>query len=240
MGIGTRALNVLRPVWTSKIRGMKQLNQATSVRPLSPDQVIRVDESVNGEVAKLDCGPVVFNLCERAGAMPEMYVVVEGTIEVRAIRNGTNSLQTMSFATKVGYFRMKRKRLVHVYGVHYDLDEVSDSHPVFHAQLRPMKEFYQTVKEQFNLEAELDDCVTPILRNVRTPIAQMDFFSVCTQLCADHLVTSNPAGSNSKAVATLAAIKNACSSLQGAAHRFTHLSDSATANCYRSRHWYRN
>ena len=156
---------------------MQQLNQAAMVRPRNPDGVIRLDKCVTGDIVKVDCGPAVFKLCERADGLPEMYVVVSGSIRIRESSQSAGRLQTMWFGTKVGYFRWKRGRLVHVYGVHYDMDERGDGHPVFHGQLGPAKEFASAIEDQFRLGGEVVDCVGPVLRNVRTPTAQMDFFS---------------------------------------------------------------
>ena len=238
MGVKTQALNSLRSAWTKKIQGMKKMNQGTRVRPRAPQQVIRVDQQVTGAIAKLDCGAAVFKLSERPNAGPEMYVVVQGSICVRE-SDLSGGLQTMWFGTRVGYFRSKRDRLEHVYGVHYDMDERGDGHPVFHAQLGPAREeFASAIQKQFLLNAELDDHVQPMLRNVRTPTAQMDFFSVCTQLCADHLMSGNPTDNHPDVIAAFAGVRSACDFLQGAAHRMTYLNDGRAPGCYRSYHWY--
>ena len=220
------------------MHGMKQLNQGMGVRPWSPHAVIRLDDHVTGGIVKVNCGPVVFNLCERAGGMPEMYVVVKGSICIRGTGLNGDRLQTMRFGTKVGYFRRKRNRLVHVYGVHYDLDERGDGHPVFHGQLGPAEDFASVVQDQFRFDGELVDCVGPLLRNVRTPTAQMDFFSVCTQLCADHLMGVNATGTPAQVTAAFDGVRSACGFLQGAACRLSYLNAGTAPGCYRSSHWY--
>lgn len=238
MGVKSRALNSLRSAWRNKIHGMKKMNQGTRVRPDDPQQVIRVDEQVTGGIAKLDCGAAVFKLSERANAPPEMYVVVQGAICVRESGLSRSSLQTMWFGTRVGYFRYKRNRLEHVYGVHYDMDERGGGHPIFHAQLGPAKEFASVIQKQFHLDAELVDRMGPMLRNVRTPTAQMDFFSVCTQLCADHLMSGNPTDNHREVIAAFNGVRSACDFLQGAAHGMAYLNDGKAPGCYRSYHWY--
>ena len=51
----------------------------------------------------------------------------------------------------MGYFRLKGDRLEHVYGVHYDMDERRDGHPVFHAQLgRAREEFASVIRNEFH------------------------------------------------------------------------------------------
>ena len=241
MGVRSRALKSLRSAWTTKIRGMQQMNQATVVRPLASQQVVQVDEQVTGGVVKLDCGPAVFKMCERADRIPEMYVVVQGSICIEESTRRDGPLETMWFETKVGYFRWKRNRLEHVYGVHYDMDERGDGHPVFHAQLGPAREFAATIRDQFHVHAEVVDRVGPMLRNVRTPTAQMDFFSVCTQLCADHLMSVSPTGSpplDPQVSAAFDGVRSACDVLQGAAHRLSYLNGGSAPTCYRSSHWY--
>ena len=238
MGVRTKALNLLNAAWSTKTRGMKKMNQATAVRPDSPHQVIRVVEELKG-IVKFDFGPVVFNLCERKDDRnPNMYVVVKGSICVAENNESCQPLQTMSFKTQVGYFRRKDDQLEHVYGVHYDMDERGCGHPVFHAQLGPETEFASEIKEQFHFEACVVDCVNPMLRNVRTPTAQMDFFSVWTQLCADHLMSVDETGSDPQVTEGFKDVRSACKVLQGAAHRLTYLKDGKAPKCYRSYHWY--
>ena len=191
MGIEAQALRRLWLAWDTKIHGMKQINQSSRVLPLTAQEVINVDgndQDGTDETVKVDCGPVVFKLCERANGFPDMYVVVEGWIRMES-GDGHVPLRTMNFATRVGYFRLRGRQLVHVYGVHYDMDKGGQGHPVFHAQLGTMAKFVTEVEQRFRLNSEVgDDHVKCVLRNVRTPTAQMDFFSVLTQLCADHLM----------------------------------------------------
>ena len=47
-----------------------------------------VDEDDQGgteETVKVDCGPVVFKLCERANQLPDLYVVVDGWIRMVSV-----------------------------------------------------------------------------------------------------------------------------------------------------------
>ena len=197
-----------------------------------------MDESAPRDIAKLDCGPVVFDLWERAYSNNVIFVVVEGSICVQEGSRGNGSLETMGFGTKVGYFRFKHDRLEHVYGVHYDMDERGEGHPVFHAQLGPAKNMASAIHDQFHLDTKLCDHVGPILRNVRTPTAQMDFFSVFTQLCADHLMSIGQTDSDPQVAVAFDRVRSACRFLQGAAHRLTYLNSGIAPNCYRSSHWY--
>lgn len=238
MGVKTQALKELHLAWAKKIQAMKTMNQAISVHPIAPEQVFRPAEQSSEEMVKVDCGPAVFNLCERAGDLPTMYVVVEGSISLEESGRTDTPLRTTGFGTKVGYFRSRRNRLEHVYGVHYDMDEGGDGHPVFHSQLGPMEEFGATVCEHYRLNAEIVDHVGKMLRNVRTPSAQMDFFSVFTQLCADHLIGMNRGGADPQVVNAFGRVRSACNFLQGAAHRFAFLGAGNARECYRSSRWY--
>ena len=222
---------------------MKKMDQSSEIRPSTFDQVIHVDETVTNGVVKFDCGPAVFKLCEKANGKRNMYVVVEGSICVQKSAAAKGSFETMGFRTKVGYFRHKGDRLEHVYGAHYDMDERGVGHPVFHAQLSPMMDLATAIQDQFILneevvDVEVVDHVGTMLRNVRTPSAQMDFFSVFTQLCADHLMSANPAGSHPQVTEAFDCVRKACDSLLGAAHRLVYLNDGKAPMCYRSSHWY--
>ena len=218
---------------------MQQLNQAAMVRPRNPDGVIRLDKCVTGDIVKVDCGPAVFKLCERADGLPEMYVVVSGSIRIRESSQSAGRLQTMWFGTKVGYFRWKRGRLVpcvrralrHGRAGAMAIRSFTDS-------WARQRSSASAIEDQFRLGGEVVDCVGPVLRNVRTPTAQMDFFSVCTQLCADHLMAVSPAGNPPQVTAAFDGVRSACGFLQGAAHRLSYLSAGAAPNCYRSSHWY--
>ena len=238
MGVKTHALKELHTAWTNKIQAMRTMDQATSVHPLAPQQVFRPAEQICEETVKVNCGPAVIKLCERAGGLPNLYVVVEGSICLQKSGRADTPLRTIGFGTRVGYFRSKRNRLEHVYGVHYDMDERGDGHPVFHSQLGPMEEFASAVCKHYRLNVEVVDHVGKMLRNVRIPTAQMDFFSVLTQLCADHLMGLNESGAQSQLAKAFGHVRSACNFMQGAAHKFTYLSTENAGECYRSSRWY--
>lgn len=239
MGIQSKALNSLRLAWRTKIREMHKMDQAARVQPENPYQVIRMNEELTDGSVRLDCGPAVFKLRERAGrGNRRIYVVVQGSICVQEKSGPGGMLQTMCFGTKVGYFRSKGDRLDHVYGVHYDMDTRGNGHPVFHGQLGPAEEFAEAVQDRFRVGGNLNNHVEHILRNVRTPTAQMDFFSVVTQLCADHLMEINPAGADRRVTEAFEGVRQACTCLQGAGHRLSRLNSDIASKCYRSSHWY--
>ena len=240
MAVAVGALRRLKQAWENKIWGMQQINQSSKVRPHAAQDVFSVDEDDQGgteETVKVDCGPVVFKLCERANQLPDLYVVVDGWIRMEESDDQDVPLRTRNFATRVGYFRSRGQRLVHVYGVHYDMDEGGRGHPVFHAQLRPMTDFVAEVEQRFRLGAEMDNPVQALLRTVRTPTAQMDFLSVLTQLCADHLMDQHSGGLAPVAQA-FGRVRSAGSFLRGAAHQLPYLNRGGATQCYRSSHWY--
>ena len=236
MGLKSQALRRLGMAWTNNVQQMQRMHQATDVRPRAPDQVFSAKDGADGTL-RVDCGPAVFRLSEKAGGPPNIFVGVEGWISVRESGRRDVPLCTTDFGTRVAYFRSKGDGLAHVYGVHYDMDESGAGHPVFHSQFRTMTELYDPVREQFGVRGGVEDYVGEVLRNVRTPTAQMDFFSVFTQLCADHLMRAKqPKGQVSGAFGR---IRSACDFMVGAAHWFSGLNSPSAAECYRSRHWYR-
>ena len=126
----------------------------------------------------------------------------------------------------------------HTYGVHYDMDDRGHGHPVFHAQIRPMQEFVEEVRKQFNLRAKADGLNGAWLRNVWTPTAQMDFMSVPTQLCADHLLDGNRVHITDQVLNAFGDVRSACNFLLGTAHGLSYLNSGRAPQCYRSTHWY--
>ena len=241
MPVEVQALRRLHAAWLAKVRGMTEINQVSRVLPNAPGEVFEVDRADTGgteDTVKVDCGPVVINLCERAGGQPDLYVGVEGWIRMEASDDAQAPLQTVGFGTRVGYFRRRSARVEHVYGVHYDMDAGSDGHPVFHGQVGPMERFIATLRSRCHLDAEVDNVVGRLLRNVRTPTAQMDFMSVLTQLCADHLVGSSEGNGAAEVKASFEDVRSACDFLLGAGHMLPRLNAGRAPRCYRSSHWY--
>jgi hypothetical protein len=185
----------------------------------------------------IEVKPVVFNLPERANGSPNLFVVVEGRIsfDESAIQND-KSLRTMGFNTRAAYFRKKADELEHVYGAHYDFAPDEIGHPAFHAQMRSYLGHNQWVVKYFEMtECTSNDRVDRLLRNVRLPTAQMDFFSFVLQLCADHLLSKD---SGEEERAAFGSLKTASASIRGAAFRVPRLANPATQECLRANHWY--
>ena len=244
MGVEAKALPRLRRAWDEKIHGMTQMNQSSEIQPRSSRCVLTRDyDDIAGtdKTVKIDCGPVALNLCERASGRPgrRIYVVVKGWIRLEENDDRNTPLRTKGFGTEVGYFRLRDRQLVHVYGVHYDMDPCAYGHPIFHAQVGSMIKLATEIEQRFCRGATVCDRVKPLLRTVRTPTAQMDFLSVLTQLCADHLMSETQGGEKSNQTASaFGRVRSASSLLLGAAYRFKSLKEGTAPRCYRSSHWY--
>ena len=237
MGANAQTLRLLRQAWTEKVYAMRRMDQGTSVKPSDPNEVFQISQSKAPEEVHVECGPAVFKLCEKAGETSKnMYVVVQGWIRAKKSSEKNGKIQTSSFSTTVGYFRLKKNQLEHVYGVHYDMDGDDNGHPIFHSQFRPAKDLAEQICIQYRVNVNVvDDHAKCMLRNVRVPTAQMDFFSVFTQLCADHLISNN---ANTGAVTTFHRLRLSCHRLQGVAHRLSYLTCKEARECLRSSHWY--
>jgi hypothetical protein len=189
---------------------------------------------------KFIINPFIVNIPERVSKPDlDLYIGISGWLSFEANDAHIIPYLTKSFGTKVGYFRRRIVEsgpiLEHVYGAHYDLDEVSPGHPAFHGQISSQLAF----KEQLDLhhpgQPSPSDLVAPILKNVRTPSAQMDVFSVLTQICADHLIYQE---SSKEVLEAFEDLREASRFFVGAAHRLDYLRLDPAPSCYRSSHWY--
>lgn len=231
-----RVLQRVEQAWGQVTHGMQQMYQQSSVRPASFHEIFRLDGTAPDDEVKLLVGPMVFNLPERAnGSAANLFIVVEGWLSFEGPDFKATPLKTKGFGTEIGYFRRKAGRLEHIYGAHYDMDEKGTGHPVFHAQISPKHEFGARVNDQFRLNAEVINQMGIILGTVRTPSAQMDVFSVLTQICADHLIWEKSAD---EVRGAFKALRGAGTFLVGAAHRLDYLNTPPANTCYRSIHWY--
>jgi len=231
-----RVQNRVNTAWGKAVYGMQQMEQAAVVRPTDAYEIFRVDADAPDEVVKLNVGPIVFNVPERANrGRSDLYIVVEGWLVFEGDFSQNAPLKTQNYGTNIGYFKQKGTDLEHVYGAHYDMDEGRFGHPVFHAQIGAQLDMSQAVRDRFHLDLNVVPKMGSILGNVRTPSAQMDVFAVMIQICADHLVGQNSANEVRTAFTEL---RSASDFLVGAAHRLAYLNQPLPANCYQSRHWY--
>jgi hypothetical protein len=226
----------LGEIWIKVRAAMQRMAAASDIRPADLSGVFHAVEGAAGH-PKFQVGPLVFSIPERpSNGTPNLYIVLRGWIIFAPARGGDERSTTWEFGTEVGYFRMKDDRLVHVYGAHYDMDETLTGHPVFHAHISSQANLASAIDEEFHLPFESDnDQLVHLLRNVRTPTAQMDIFSVITQIGADHLV-SDASGEEVKQAFLL--LREACDFFVGAAGRISYLNCNEAARCYRATHWY--
>lgn len=223
----------LDKAWNDIIHEMNRMNVQADLRPARQSPFKPADDAPPGCV-KFDVGPIVFKVPENARARAaNLYITIEGWLSFEG-PDFTN-LRTKNFGTEIAYFRSKIGALQHVYGAHYDMDEAHPGHPVFHMQMKPMVEFANPVNDLFKLRAAGENSMGTLLANVRTPSAQMDVFSVVTQICADHLIDKD---SPREVRSAFKELRRHSTFFLGAAHRLNYLSQPQASGCYRSNHWY--
>jgi hypothetical protein len=222
--------------WDNIRAGMRRLYPASNPHPLTVNEIFVPVGNAAADEIKLIVNPIIFHLPERAGRRgANLYIVVSGWLSFEKVGLRDAPLRTRGFGTQIGYFRAKQESLDHVYGAHYDIEEKQPGHPVFHSQMGPEMEFGEQIRATYTLTIPLHDVVSPILRNVRVPTAQMDVFSVIRQICADHLMSN---ASDQDVSDAFGAMVKSCGFFEGAAHRLPFLNSGTAVSCYRSLHWY--
>ncbi|MFZ5616469.1 MAG: hypothetical protein ACOZAA_03990 [Pseudomonadota bacterium] len=222
--------------WKEMYAGVQRMFQASTIAPSAFAEIFQPSENAPDNEVRLTVRPFVVAVPERASHQKiELFVCVEGFIGFDKAELRNKNLRTMNFSTRVGYFRYKPNELVHVFGAHFDFDEITPGHPIFHAQMGPQLQMCESVKKAATSVAEPTNVIEGILKNVRMPSAQMDAFSVLLQICADHLIDNN---SSQVVKDEFLSLTRACDFFLGAAHRFPSLTAEKAAKCYRSLHWY--
>jgi hypothetical protein len=231
-----RHLIAFQTAWSGVLASIGKMYPSSDIRPKSAAEIFKAAESKNGG-SQFTIGPVVFKVPEKPSKRDaNLFVVVSGWIAFSALPSTTSQPNTLSFGTRVGYFRVLGEKLEHVYGAHYDMDETSPGHPVFHAQMASLIDMSSSISELFDAPFGVaENHASNILRNVRIPTAQMDAFSVFTQIGADHLVSEKSTPEVREAFDEL---RNSCDFFHGAAHKLSYLNATEAARCYRSTHWY--
>ncbi|WP_456827955.1 hypothetical protein [Bradyrhizobium sp. USDA 4518] len=225
----------MNQAWNAIRAALRKMLPACDARPIAGSDIFKCVEGAENQV-KFEIKPVVFKVPERATSRDaNLFVAISGWLSFEG-PNYRERLKTKAFNTEIGYFRLKDAKLEHVYGAHYDIDETQPGHPVFHAQVSPQMGMLEHVKEQFRKDSEVkEDRVQFLLRNVRTPSAQMDVFSVIAQICADHLMHRD---SGVEVRQAFAKMRSECDFFIGAAYRMAYLNANVAPTCYRSTHWY--
>ncbi len=215
------------------------MRSVATVLPSDGNSIFQQSGRSTSEIVDFDFAPAVFKLpAKRRVGDTVLYVVVSGQWAFsRASFRATKTLHTEQFMTRAAYFRQRANSLEHVLGMHYDFEPNAVGHPAFHAQLRGYPELASAVIAQFRLSADtiVEDCTPRSLPAVRVPTAEMDVFSCCLQLCADHAIHGESSVDERRAFNRLLQGTDMCG---GAARLLDRLSTSAADRCYRSRHWY--
>ena len=222
--------------WDKSILSLEKLNGYLSVLPRSAEDIF-VNACIDADgVVKFDIRPVFLSVTERrSNRSKNIFVAMDGWLSLKMQNVGTVRLLTESFGTRVGYFRTKKHELHHVFGAHYDMVVGDATHPVFHAQMKFHQKFADKLTQQHQFLCKTIDHTDGIYRAIRIPTAQMDFFSVLLQVCADHLISGH---SCSNDLAVFKEIKERCGILVGAAHKLRFLNSATASSCYRATHWY--
>ena len=231
-----RVQREVETAWSRAMHHLRQISQSSIVRPQTPAQVFSLDANTVNDVVKLSVGPVVLHVNERPSRPgPNLFIVVTGWMSFEGPDFKATPFRTRDFGTEVAYFRVKQDRLEHIFGAHYDMDDSDYRHPVFHVQLASRTESSSHVRDLFSQNRKVMDNMDRVFRTVRIPTAQMDVFSVLTQVCADHLIGQQPAPATTSA---FEGIKDAASFFIGAGHKFEFLRTAPAPSCYRASHWY--
>ena len=235
--IETRALKLLVNQWDNIKTQLDRLS-LPAARPADGYGIFSLIEHprVAGQIG-FEIAPVTFKVPERAKARApvDIYIIARGQIYVdQDTLKNYGALKTVCFATEVGYFRMRRGKLDHIFGAHYDFSLNEIGHPIFHAQMRSYNDRGRCVSNAFQLDCEPNDLIKDVFRGVRLPTAQMDFFALVLQICADHLVSKDSGVEEKKAFADLCRVSHA---IQGAGHLWAELAKAPS--CMRAPHWYK-
>lgn len=231
----TSVLNELQTAWRGVQVAIVRMGHGSDIRPKDVATIFNLELVEAG--VKVTAGPIAFRVPEKpSSSSSHLYAVVSGWIVLATKAPQQAKRDTVRFGTQVGYFRENANVLTHVYGTHYDMDEELPGHPVFHAQMCSQVEFAEVISDLFRTTYTcVVDHSQGLLGNVRTPTAQMDVFSVITQIGADHFVSETSAPEVRSAFADL---RLACDFFYGAASRLTYLNQPPATHCYRSTHWY--
>jgi hypothetical protein len=224
--------------WEEANGTLERLAQGASARPTDAWTIIKIAAAASVlDVVRFEMSPVVFNVPERANhSSSELFVVAEGWLELRREEfRQSQTLVTHAFVTQAGYFRWSGNSLDHVYGAHYDVAVDQLGHPTFHSQMRSFEELGRHIATHYSIDSPINNHIKGVLRNVRLPTAQMDFFSFVLQVFADHLLID---GSTQEERAAFNALLAKNELLKGAAKRSGRLTAEIARSCYRALHWY--
>lgn len=216
---------------------MKRLKPFADVKPSKAEEIFRYTQNAETATLEVDVRPVTFRLTEKPqNNKADLYVTVSGRICFSEAADGR--LLTVHYKTQAGYFRQhpdEASKLKHVFGVHYDFDG-NIAHPIFHSQMAPMLQFKEAINRSFSKDfRDIENCIDPILANVRIPTAQMDPFAVFLQLCSDHLINEKTERSSASHYTQAIA---ACDFFDGACVGLAGFNRALERRHIKSQHWY--
>jgi hypothetical protein len=230
--------SVLMSQWDGVLDCIERLNNSARVSPSDRWQLFQVEHS-EADLVTFGIAHTLLVFPERANDMQnEMHIVVTGklTIDKRHFE-AEGQVRTIGFKSEAGYFRLKRDgNLQHVFGAHYDVAEDEVGHPAFHAQLKSFAHFGKEVEGLYGVRLQVTDAMNNVLKTVRLPSAQMDYFSLLIQAIADHLMS--PTYSTEAEIQTFQQLLEKNKSIHGRAYDIMRLQLPAATTCYRSVHWY--
>lgn len=220
--------------WLAVVNNLRALYNGADVCPKSFHDVFSIQPSKHLGCVCIDVRPVVFRMPERAShSVPNLYIGVKGQVHVFPLAD--SRLVVKEFGTSVGYFRNRSTGVDRVFGVHYDLDESTRGHPAFHAQMKPQNDLFDAACGYYGLSGDGQDYVRNVLRSVRIPTAEMDVFSVFSQIVADHLIDHQ---SGTRALRAFDEVCRECGFLIGRASEVSRFGSLGHSHSYRGPKWY--
>jgi hypothetical protein len=225
--------------WEAVRLCIERLNNSASVIPADAAGLFQVTRS-DADILAFDIGETLLILPERAKQVStQMHIVVKGRLTIdKKHFVASEQLRTIHFQSEAGYFRLKTdSTLQHVFGAHYDLTQDEVGHPAFHAQLKSFLNFADIIRGRYSdTPLTVTNAMENILKTVRLPSAQMDYFSLLIQAVADHLMSPN--SSSTEDVGVFRELLGKSKSIQGRAYDIARLQEPSAIVCYRSVHWY--
>lgn len=237
--IDFRIKRALEMHWDSVRQCIDRLNNSVTIVPNDAGSIIVFSHSTP-DVTFFEIAPTLLVLPERANDVQNnMHVVLKGRLAIdKAHFVLTSELRTASFQSEAGYFRLRKSNstLQHVYGAHYDLAEDEAGHPAFHVQLKSFVNFSDVVQNKLSAPLTVVNGMDNVLKTVRVPSAQMDYFALLLQVIADHLISANSSTPQEIQLFKDLIAKN--KSIQGRAYEIARLHSPSATSCYRAVHWY--
>jgi hypothetical protein len=225
--------------WDAVRACIERLNNSATVSPTDPLKLFRVTHS-DEDLVTFAIGRTLLIFPERANDMQnKMHIVVTGQLSIDKKQfEAKGEIRTIGFKSAAGYFRLKHDgTLQHVFGAHYDLTEDEVGHPAFHAQLNSFLDFVDEVQGRYgSAPLQVTNEMKNVLKTVRLPSAQMDYFSLLIQAMADHLIS--PTYSTAADIETFRELLQKNKAIHGRAYDIKRLQIPAATACYRSVHWY--